>query len=69
MTEESFNPETALVILLGASVWHPDRKSFAHNYLVEDNPFQRSVDGMRHYFLNFLKIPTKNLKDLFNSAR
>lgn len=67
MTEESFNPEKTLVILLGASAWHPDRTSFAHSHPAEDNPFQRSVDGMRDYFLKFLKIPAENLKDLFNS--
>lgn len=56
MTEESFNPERTLVILLGASAWHPDRKTFAHTYAKDDNPFQRSVNGMRDYFLKFLEV-------------
>lgn len=66
MTTAIFDPKTTLVILLGASAWHPDRKSFAHSYSIEDNPFQRSADGMLDYFLNSLKIPAGNLKNLFD---
>jgi len=65
MTTTPFAPQKALVILLGASAWPQQRDTFLH-YPVDNNPFKRSVAGMQSYFLDYLRIPKDNLKNLFD---
>jgi hypothetical protein len=57
-----FNPETALVIILGADEW-PDCLSLKDS---PSEPFRNSSEKIRDYFLQNLGIKPVNLKYLFN---
>lgn len=63
-----FDPKNTLVILLGAEEWAGCKAIAGDDFpLGEENPFTRSVEGIKEYFIDELKIEPANLKSWFNS--
>jgi hypothetical protein len=62
-----FNPDKALVIIVGASKWPECPNEMSHDGPESENPFLNSATGMEDYFLNYLRIKEDNLLNLFNS--